>query len=304
MENNDSPAFLAYDSGKNKYSVHRRNPEDKSRYFMRKGALMDLGLFEWSQQVDKDSLFPVLQTNELKLLPHGPPKKDIVATDLNIYSSKDKLPAKPSYEVKTHFSRVLKEGYYADGEILCKALNPDFDWLESMLHREVEEEKRGAKRRRKKSVKTKANIRWGYDKARDRIIVIIGNEGATLIMKNGLNEILGFDKTHLYTGSHVAQKAPLLNRGIYNFYIYCNICSDVQVGNVKAPLLQTVEVDEGKKWGIPRTIRFTRPIYVPLNTNNFHSILIEIRDDTGELVHFGKGKTVLTLHFRRRGMKI
>jgi len=88
-----------------------------------------------------------------------------------------------------------------------------------------------------------------------------------------------------------------VNRGQHTLFVYCNIVEDSIVGDVQAPLLRAVTTR-----GIPgQTTRetFDRPLYVALKTNNFDSIEISLKTETGELLPFNFGNSFVTLHFKR-----
>lgn len=295
MQDDDSAALLIYDKESNRYSVKKRDPSDRTPYYMYKGAIMDLGIFQFGQpeEEDRSTIFNVLNETDKELKASIAPMSFILAHDMNLYAGKH-LPRSPKFKNEKCFTRKLRKGFYNTAKVLCEALNPNFKELEFLLSSKPSE---------KSATKNKCDISWGYDEKRDRIIVSIG-KGGSIEMKHGLHEIIGFRNNNLKEGLYVADYPPLLNRGIYNFYIYCSICEPVQVGNVKAPLLQTIAVEGGEKWGTPQTIRFTRPLYIPVNTSSFNSILMELRDDMGQSIHFGKGKTTLTLHFRKRSPRI
>ena len=95
-----------------------------------------------------------------------------------------------------------------------------------------------------------------------------------------------------YTGDRVVD----LQRGFYSLFVYCDIVEDVVVGDVKAPLLRTVNID-GKDM-VSRIYHTVQ--YVSMQRCQFDTIEINIRDDTGRRVPFQRGKVIVTLHFRMR----
>ena len=293
-----SMVILSYDRASKRYHLRKRDPTDRNAYYMYIGAIMDLALmkFENPESLDRNIIQMILPSHQKELLGGVVTTETIAADDINIYAGADELPQKPAFTINTCFTRSLEKGYYKDASQLCQALSTSYTTPESGLPARLQGKTLVTAL---ENERPECGIVWGYDEKRDRVIVHIKRSGV-LTMKNGLHEILGFKTNMMGDGTYIAQRPPLLNRGIYNFFIYCSICAPVQVGNVKAPLLQTIEVEGGKKWGTPQTLRFTRPIYIPVNTTSFNSIQIEIRDDTGELIHFGKGKTTVTLHLRRR----
>ena len=96
------------------------------------------------------------------------------------------------------------------------------------------------------------------------------------------------------TGSNVCD----LQRGFYSLFVYCDVVEHVVVGDVKAPLLRTVNIT-GKE-GLTVNRIFQTVQYVPVQRKQFSTIEIDIRDDTGRPVPFQRGKVIVTLHFRRK----
>ena len=97
-----------------------------------------------------------------------------------------------------------------------------------------------------------------------------------------------------YTGDNVCD----LQRGFYSLYVYCDILEDVVVGDVKAPLLRTVNINGKDDKMVSRIYQTVQ--YVTVQRRQFDTIEIDIRDDTGRRVPFQRGKVIVTLHFRLR----
>ena len=96
------------------------------------------------------------------------------------------------------------------------------------------------------------------------------------------------------TGSNVCD----LQRGFYSFFVYCDAVEHVVVGDVKAPLLRTVNITGKEGLTVNRIFQMVQ--YVPVQRKQFSKIEIDIRDDTGHPVPFQRGKVIVTLHFRRK----
>ena len=84
-------------------------------------------------------------------------------------------------------------------------------------------------------------------------------------------------------------------------YVYCDIAAHTAVGDTKAPLLRVCNVT-GKHGDIVR-ITYSHPHYVPLARRDFDTIEININNELGHSIPFEFGKSVVTLHFRRRHEK-
>jgi len=91
-----------------------------------------------------------------------------------------------------------------------------------------------------------------------------------------------------------------LTRGVGNLYIYCDIIRQSIVGNTLTKLLKVVQVPNVVKFGDQITITPENPVYIPLEKTDFSSILIDIKDQTGETIPFQFGRTICTLHFKPR----
>ena len=96
------------------------------------------------------------------------------------------------------------------------------------------------------------------------------------------------------TGSNVCD----LQRGFYSLLVYCDVVEHVVVGDVKAPLLRTVNII-GKE-GLTVNRIFQTVQYFPVQRKQFSTIEIDLRDNTGRPVPFQRGKVIVTLHFRRK----
>ena len=85
--------------------------------------------------------------------------------------------------------------------------------------------------------------------------------------------------------------------GTTTMYVYCDIVQPQVVGDTSAQLLRGIPV-EGKL-GETVTKTFTNVQYVPVQKKSFEDIEILLRDDTGNVMSFERGKAIATLHFRQ-----
>ena len=122
----------------------------------------------------------------------------------------------------------------------------------------------------------------------------------SIYMSPTLAWVLGFDTETEFSvlTSKEGKNPPDLRRGIYSFYVYCDLCTEVCVGDSLVPLLRTVSYNAAD-YGEHVTVLYSNPIYVPLNKHYISCIEVKVCDDSGEVVPFVEGKTVLTLHFRK-----
>lgn len=111
--------------------------------------------------------------------------------------------------------------------------------------------------------------------------------------------LLGFDETatSLVEGG-IAKNPASITLHFPSLYIYSPIIEYVGVGDTRAPLFAIVPIKG--EMGDMIYERFDRPIYCHLTQKYIPEIEINIKDDTGDDVEFGAGKTILILHFRKR----
>ena len=100
---------------------------------------------------------------------------------------------------------------------------------------------------------------------------------------------------------HVSEFEPRLDMGFSNMYVYASICSPIQVGSVKVPLLRSLWITKHRrKIGEMQKIEVKRPMYLKVSSLSVNSININIRTDSGSFVPFPSGAvTSITLHFKR-----
>jgi hypothetical protein len=89
-----------------------------------------------------------------------------------------------------------------------------------------------------------------------------------------------------------------LNRSLNFIYVYCEVASYSIVGDTKTPLLRVCSIN-GRHGEIIRTI-FTHPHYVPVARKEYDCIQILLSTELGQPFPFLFGKSMVTLHFRRR----
>lgn len=87
-----------------------------------------------------------------------------------------------------------------------------------------------------------------------------------------------------------------LQSTISSIFVYTDIVDNVIVGDSLSPLLRNVVVNGTFGDIIER--EFYNPFYKNLNKGRIEEIEISLRDDTGNLIPFEFGKTLLRLHFR------
>ena len=98
----------------------------------------------------------------------------------------------------------------------------------------------------------------------------------------------------------VQAKYPAEMRGGYHtLSLYTDVVKPSLVGNTYAQILRTITVPNEAKFGDQCVISYPNPIYFPVHVKNFQNILLERRDDSGLLIPFQFGRTIVTLHFKK-----
>lgn len=179
----------------------------------------------------------------------------------------------------------LQTGYYETGDDLVQALNYLI-----------------------KKQKLAKRVNFKYDQFSSKVSVNIKN--ALVVASAWLCEMLGFTDITLnpkntgvleYSAQDVQAAFPVdMKRGINSLYVYTDIIQDRIVGDSLVPLLRSVPA-EGKHGSI-NCKEMLRVHYMPIQKKTFHTIHIYITDDTGTLVPFQGGRSVVTLHFRRKSL--
>lgn len=168
----------------------------------------------------------------------------------------------------------IPSGYYEDGTTLVDALNQAFA------------QDIGAK--------------FSFNRTTGRFTLNFRSpSNFTFVMSDDLQRYTGLEpplntKTFNETGKHDFN----VDRGMNLMYVYCDVASHSIVGDTKAPLLRVCNVT-GKHKDIVRHTYF-QPHYVPVGRDDFDTIEIAIYNELGKPMPFQYGKSVVTLHFRRK----
>ena len=93
----------------------------------------------------------------------------------------------------------------------------------------------------------------------------------------------------------------ILNAIRRQLFVYTDISEPVIVGDSRTSLLRIVPVNlRNYTFGSNQYQTFAPVKYIPLKTDNFSTITIDIRDDVGEKIPFEFGTLIATLHFRKK----
>lgn len=106
--------------------------------------------------------------------------------------------------------------------------------------------------------------------------------------------------TQIFPNStYEGERCVELNAAMGSIYVYCNIIDHSIVGDEYVQLLKIVKVPNQLNFGDNVNIQYDIPHYIPLQTNTIDSIVLELRDDTSELIPFEFGRVTIKLAFKK-----
>lgn len=151
-------------------------------------------------------------------------------------------------------------------------------------------------------------ITWEINTRNHRVEITLPNNYAGLnIISEDLAHILGFPMSFLLlgVGPHISN-FPVDIMRVHSLMIYTDIIEYGIIGDTKAPLLRCfpfitkIRSSEIQELQYMNYRTFEKLQFKKLMKNSFHSIGIELRTSTGELIPFiSVGYTRLTLLFRK-----
>ena len=85
-----------------------------------------------------------------------------------------------------------------------------------------------------------------------------------------------------------------------HMYVYSSLVKDSLVGNVFAPIIRVVGLEDKPK---SETIHreFTVPHYLPLRSSCSNEVVLELTDGMGNSMKFNQGNSVAVFHFKKKG---
>jgi hypothetical protein len=174
----------------------------------------------------------------------------------------------------------LPSGYYESGSDIAAVLNREF----SRLVQDVKAE-------------------FSYSESMGRFSLSAQARGSQILgMSEDLRRYMGFDLSTVLLDpvsfGTMAKQAFDVNRGLNLLYVYCDVAMHTIVGDTKTPLLRACNV-AGKHGEFVRHT-YVQPHYVPVGRREFDSIELAINNELGKPMPFEYGKSVVTLHFRRK----
>lgn len=141
-----------------------------------------------------------------------------------------------------------------------------------------------------------------YDSSTKKVTINTEPDVHQLELTSTLALQLGFDpnEDNMKVKNESIRPADLKLGLPKQIYIYCDIIDAQFIGDTKAPLIQTANVDMINYYhGANQSIQFLNPHYVPVLKTNFECIEIDLRDHTGKPLAFQFGTSCVKLHFHR-----
>ena len=91
----------------------------------------------------------------------------------------------------------------------------------------------------------------------------------------------------------------MINHNNHHFYLYSNIITPIYVGGKLVQLLRYIPIPT-VEYGDTVYKEFLNPVYVPVAMNELRQVDLALFNDSGDQIQFTEGRTVVTLHFRKR----
>jgi hypothetical protein len=123
-------------------------------------------------------------------------------------------------------------------------------------------------------------------------------QNSQVIISPLLQSMLGFRQAIFPAGEYVSDWVVDVKKGLNYLYVYFPLVEPRMAGDVQVPLLRIVPAEGNDGEMITRV--FDPMQYCPMLQRRFQTVEIYIRDDTGSLVPFERGRVVVTLHCRKR----
>lgn len=144
-----------------------------------------------------------------------------------------------------------------------------------------------------------------FDVPRDRAFLVLTSANVKVRMSENLAAVLGYKADIWYEPRQAGQVTyhesvmrPNLNQGFTSLMVYCNLAANRLVGHDLVPLLRVVPVRHNSGRTVYEEVR--NPHYVSVTNSDTDVVEINIRRDDGSPIPFRGGKTIVTVHVRRR----
>ena len=195
-----------------------------------------------------------------------------------------------------HQTLRIPRGNYSM-KAFIKALKTNFaSSLEPLGKFQVLEEVRGEKRRKL----AEGGREKSSQQQQHKCLLESVRAGYRITLDTRLQSILGFDRRVFRQGDREVSTRPvLLSSFTYNLMLYCRFIKPNIQGGQLEPVLRTIPFPTQQKRGEMVTMEFKNIQFHKLHATALEDLTVEIRDDTGDIVRFNEGRTMLKLLFHR-----
>ena len=225
---------------------------------------------------NKMSSFKVHLTNPLEL---DPTKWEVALSEIqlvhswyNIRKGKSSL-IKETQGVKSVID--VSEGYYPSIQKLVEEISANDDFLNP--------------------------IKFEYNTLNQKVKINIPENVKLKLNGSDVARCLGFEGSEILREGTISSTSVSTVNAYRSIYVYTDIIENQYVGDVKVPLLRVIPVTS--QHGDNVCVKYDRPYFYNLSRSRIQTIEIDLRDDTGELISFEGGRSIVTLVFRRKAAK-
>lgn len=125
-------------------------------------------------------------------------------------------------------------------------------------------------------------------------------QGYMIKFEGNICKTLGFPDPMIAGFGWRRAPQPWTKENIDHIFLYTDVVPPQLVGDYEVPLLKQFPVDKSAQEGRPVYVKCPVIAYYPVSKNPIDTIEIVLRDGTGKKIPFISGRTIVTLHFRRR----
>ena len=186
-----------------------------------------------------------------------------------------------AYEVKEEYEMKVPAGLYESADQFISTLN-------TILKQKLGYQENG-----------KSRVKLFYNNATKKCRLSVYEENCVLELSDSLKRILRIGENQqlpFHRGRYEGEGMVNLNEDFKSVFVYCDIVSPRPVGDVMAPLLRIVPMEDKMNEVVHRI--YEKPHYCPLSRQQMNMIEIFLSTHLGQKLSFDSGNTIITLHFR------
>ena len=229
---------------------------------------------------NKISSFKVHLSNPLQL---DPTKWEVALSEIqflhswyNVRKGKNTLLKISSNPAQVLSSLKISEGYYTSVEKLIENIKAKDDFLNPVEIDLID-------------LNQKVKIEVPKD------VELEFNKGSDIARCFGFNE-----NERLGEGISISPSVVTVNL-YHSIYVYTDIIENQYTGDFKVPLLRVIPITS--RYGDNFYVKYDKPHFFNLNRSRIQTIEIDLRDETGDLISFEGGRSIVTLIFKRKTAK-